>query len=75
VHRRSSHVAVASLRLLGAAAATKQQYISRGFMFLCVCYLLTEFEAGRWPIRDRFSCSRGECCTTNYHAPPRSQNP
>jgi hypothetical protein len=45
VRHHSSRVAVASLRLRGAAAAI---YFSSVSCFLCVFYLLPKFEVARW---------------------------
>jgi hypothetical protein len=69
VRHRSSRVAVASLRLLGAAAAILSP---RDFMFSSCFLPITEIRSGPMGFPDRLGCFRREGCT-HHHPAARSQ--
>jgi hypothetical protein len=52
-------VAVASFRILGAAAAKKFSAVSLSLFFLPT----TEIRSGLMAVHDKLSCSRGEGCS------------
>jgi hypothetical protein len=69
VRNRISRVAVASHRLLGAAAA---KHFSL-FVLFSVFLPTTEVRSGPMAVPDRPSCFSGEDCTTTHHHAARSQ--